>query len=173
MAAAVLSVSFAAWAAQESLDELLHFSGKRQEAAVAKVTVSDRLILKDGRTVKLIGIESAGKPPRKEVEYDINGTVIEEPQQEPDMPLEEEAVVYARRLLQGKSVKLEYDVEARDQDGHPLVYVFLPDGTLANAELLRQGFVHLKIRPPNLKYAQQLREAYKEAKAEQRGFMSH
>ena len=71
--------------------------------------------------------------------------------------------------MEGKKVKLEYDVESRDVQDRWQAYVFLPDGRMANAELLRQGFVYLKIRPPNLKYANQLREAYQEARREKRG----
>ncbi len=38
-----------------------------------------------------------------------------------------------------------------------------------NAEILRQGFANLSIRPPNMKFAKELREAYREARAEKRG----
>jgi endonuclease YncB( thermonuclease family) len=40
---------------------------------------------------------------------------------------------------------------------------------MANAELLRMGFVKLRIVPPNVKHEQQLRAAYQEAKKEKRG----
>ncbi len=170
--AAVFAAAHTAPAAQEPHDELLHFSGKQQEVSIAKVPDSDRLVLTDGRTIKLIGIESAGMPPRPEVKRDKNGMIVEEPQ-DSAIPLEEQAIAYARGLLEGKKVKLEFDVDAQDADGRRLAYVFLPDGTLANAQLLRQGFVHLKIRPPNVKYAEELRQAYRQAKTEQRGFMSN
>ncbi len=75
--------------------------------------------------------------------------------------------------MEGKKVKLEFDVDATDAQGRRQAYVFLMDGRLANAEVLHQGFVYLKIRPPNLKYANQLRDAYKQAKQEQRGFLSN
>ncbi|MBF0510702.1 MAG: thermonuclease family protein, partial [Candidatus Omnitrophica bacterium] len=48
-------------------------------------------------------------------------------------------------------------------------YVYLPEGQMANAELLRKGFVRLRIVPPNVKYADKLRQAYQEAKREKRG----
>ena len=159
-------------AAQETADQLLNFSKKQEEVLVVKVTNSDAVILEDGRRVKLIGIESAGFPPRPVVEYDKKGMIIEQ-KQDTAIPLEEQAISYTRHLLEGKKVKLEYDVDARGADGRPLAYVFLPDGRLANAEFLRQGFVYLKIRPPNIKYADQLREAYTEARREQRGFLSN
>ena len=83
--------------------------------------------------------------------------------------MEEQAVMYAQSLLEGKKVKLEYDVQTLDGQNRRQVYVFLPDQRMANTELLRQGFVDLKIRPPNVKYADAFREAYREARTEKRG----
>ncbi len=48
-------------------DELIHFSKRQEEALVVKVIASDMIVLEDGRRIKLIGIESAGDPPRKYV----------------------------------------------------------------------------------------------------------
>ncbi len=131
---------------------------------------TDAIVLEDGRRIKMIGIAAAGRTPQKVVERDKNGLVIE-PAPEPTTTLEEEAFTFARNLLDGKTVQLEYDVESMD-DGYRQAYVFLPDGTMANAKLLRQGYVYLKIRPPNVKYADQLRAAYQEGRQEQRGFLS-
>ena len=51
-------------------------------------------------------------------------------------------------LLENKKVKLEYDVDAGDtSSGYLNAYVYLPDGRMANAELLRMGFVKLRIIP--------------------------
>ena len=159
------------FSAADDSDELIHFSKKREEALVVNVTNADMIMLENGQRLKLIGIEAVGRPPRKYAQRDKNGMIIEE---KPDafIPLEEQAVAYAQSLLEGKKIKLEYDVEALSSDNYKQAYVFLPDGRLANVALLRQGFVHLKIRPPNVKYADQLRQAYQEAKREQRGFLS-
>ena len=150
-------------------DDLIHFSNKSEDVLIVKVIASDVILLEDGRRIKLIGIQSAGLPPRKMVEYDSKGNIIEE-KVDVTIPLEEQAIAYAQNLLEGKKVKLEFDVESLE-NGRQLAYVFLPDGTLANAELLRQGFVYLKLRPPNVKYQDALRSAYQEAKREQRGFL--
>src|SRR5581483_8273039 len=50
--------------------------------------------------------------------------------------------------LLGKTVGLELDVERRDRYGRLLAYVWLPDGTLFNAELLRTGHAQLMTIPP-------------------------
>ena len=134
---------------------------------VVKVVASDLIVLEDGRRVRLIGVESAGLPPRKYVKYDDKGRVIEEPE-EPTISLEEQALTYAQELLENKKVRLEYDVDARDH-GYLCAYVYLSDGRMANVELLRMGFVKLRIIPPNVKYEDKLRAAYQEAKKEKRG----
>jgi len=169
----VLGAVIAGWsfAARAETDELFHFSQKQEEALVVKVKSSDTILLEDGRWVRLIGIESAGPPKPRRVKFDKSGKVIEE-KEEPDIPLEDQALAYAQNLLEGKKVRLEYDAAALENNRR-VAYVFLPDGTFANAELLRQGFVYLKIRPPNVKYEARLRAAYQEARREQRGFLSN
>ena len=153
----------------DSSDSLFDYSKKQQEALVVKVVSSDRIVLEDGRRIKLIGIESAGVSPHKFVKYDDKGRVIEDPE-EPTIPLEEQALTWAQELLENKKVRLEFDVDAGDTGSSYLnAYVFLPDGRMANAQLLRMGFVKLRIVPPNVKYEEKLREAYQEAKKEKRG----
>ncbi len=152
----------------DNSNDLFNFSKKQDEALVVKVVASNLIVLEDGRRVKLIGIESAGPPPRKYVKYDDKGHVIEEPV-EPTISLQEQALTYAQELLENKKVRLEYDVDAGDTRGYLYAYVYLPDGRMANAELLRMGFVKLRTIPPNVKYEDKLRIAYQEAKKEKRG----
>lgn len=165
----VFFFSVPAWGASDNSDDLFNFSKKQDEALVVKVVASDLIVLEDGRHIKLIGVESAGKPPHQYVKYDDKGHVIPEPV-EPTIPLEEQALTYAQNLLENKKVKLEYDVDAGDTgNGYLNAYVFLPNGRMANVELLRMGFVKLRIVPPNVKYEDKFREAYQEAKKEKRG----
>ena len=157
-----------AWGSDSS-DDLFNFSKKKDEALVVKVVASDLIVLEDGRRIKLIGVESAGNPPHQYVKFDEKGHVIEEPV-EPTISLEEQALTYARDLLENKKVRLEYDVDAGStSSGYLYAYVYLPDGRMANAELLRMGFVKLRTVPPNVKYEDKLRMAYQEAKKEKRG----
>jgi micrococcal nuclease len=79
-------------------------------------------------------------------------------------------LTYAQDLQENKKVRLEYDVDAGDtSSGYLYAYVYLPDGRMANVELLRMGFVKLRIIAPNVKYEDKLRVAYQEAKKEKRG----
>lgn len=159
--------------AQEEDGDLIHSASKPEQVLVVKVTNTDSITLEDGRRVKLVGIESFGFPKRPLVKYDDKGRPIEEKFIEPTIPLEEQAIVFAQNLMEGKKVKLEYDVESRDEKSNKVAYVYLPDGHMANVELLKQGFVRLKIRPPNVKYENLLKRAYQEARKEQRGFLSY
>jgi len=163
----IFFLSSPVWASDDS-DDLFNFSKKQEEVLVVKVIASDLIVLEDGRHVKLIGIESVGVVKHQYPKYDEKGHLIEVPV-EPTISLEEQALTYAQDLLENKKVKLEYDVDAQDASGYLCAYVYLPDGRMANVELLRMGFVKLRIIPPNVKYEDKFSEAYQEAKKEKRG----
>ncbi len=72
---------------------------------------------------------------------------------DPRRPVEaygREAAAFTRRLADGKPVVLKPEAGTGDRDryGRLLRYVFLPDGTLLNAEIIRQGFGHAYIKFP-------------------------
>ena len=141
------------------------------EVVVAEVIDPETILLADGQRLKLLGIKSPLSRYKKsrQVERDEYGFVIEPPV-DPATPLEERAVDFTKELLEGKKVRIEFDYNKRNDDGAKAGYVFLLDsGKLANAEIVRYGFAELKIRPPNVKYADELREAYQEARKERRG----
>ncbi|MCK5260375.1 MAG: thermonuclease family protein [Candidatus Omnitrophica bacterium] len=59
----------------------------------------------------------------------------------------------------------------RGKSTRTLAYVFLLEGMifLLMRRSCAMGFAHLSISPPNTKYADKLRDAYKEARSGQRG----
>ncbi|MCB9721766.1 MAG: thermonuclease family protein [Candidatus Omnitrophica bacterium] len=121
--------------------------------------------------IRLIGLKAPEAPRHKKVdtEYDSYGFPVK-PDVDVEVPLEEKAYNFARELLDGKHVRLEFDSTKKNDEDQTLAYVFLiDDGTFVNAEILRQGFAHLQIRPPNTKYSKELRAAYQEARREKRG----
>lgn len=67
------------------------------------------------------------------------------------------------RLVGGKSVRLEFDVQRRDKYGRLLAYVWVGD-TLINEELVRRGYAELLTIPPNVKYAERLAAALQVAR---------
>src|SRR6185295_990571 len=128
-----------------------------------RVSTTDTIVLENGEKIKLIGIKAVNKPRRENVDYDKYGFVIE-----PDNPtttLEERALGFAKSLLEGKYVRLEFDEQRRSEDGKSLAYVYIDD-LFINAEILKEGFADLSLAPPNLKYAELLRSAYREARSE-------
>lgn len=65
----------------------------------------------------------------------------------------EESARYLERLLQGKKVRLEYDIGHNDVYNRTLAYVYLEDGTFVNAHLVKNGYAMALTVPPNVKYA--------------------
>jgi micrococcal nuclease len=72
------------------------------------------------------------------------------------------------KLVGGAVVRIETDVESRDQYDRLLAYVWV-GAVMANAELLRQGLATLYTVSPNVKYVDTLRVAQEEAEAAQVG----
>jgi micrococcal nuclease len=68
-----------------------------------------------------------------------------------------EASAFTHHMTQGKVVSLEFDVERTDRFGRTLAYVYLPDGTFLNAEIVKQGYGHAYTQFP-FKYLEQFRE---------------
>jgi micrococcal nuclease len=55
-------------------------------------------------------------------------------------PFGDAATKYMKSLVEGQDVRLEYDGPRKDQYDRTLAYVFLPDGRLANLEIIRAGY---------------------------------
>jgi micrococcal nuclease len=112
----------------------------------------DTLELDGGERVRLIGVDTPETvDPRRPVQY-----------------FGKEASAFTRRLAQGRSVRLEYDQETRDRYGRTLAYVYLPDGTFLNAEIIRQGYGHAYTRFP-FRYQAEFLALEREARAQERG----
>jgi len=63
-----------------------------------------------------------------------------------------EAAEANRKLVDGKTVRLEFDVQQFDKYGRTLAYVYLEDGTFVNAWLVENGYAMVMTIPPNVKY---------------------
>ncbi len=130
-------------------------------ASVTSVTDGDTIVVRvAGQTdsVRLLGIDTPEvKDPRKPVQC-----------------FGKEASVYTKRLLPaGTAVRLERDVEPRDQYGRLLAYVYrAADGLFVNLELARQGYAGLLTYPPNVAHEPELQRAVAAARAEGRGLWS-
>jgi endonuclease YncB( thermonuclease family) len=70
--------------------------------------------------------------------------------------------------LQGRPVRLEFDVELLDQYGRTLAYVWLGDG-LFNETLVARGFALVTTYPPNVRYVDRFLAAQRDARSHERG----
>lgn len=80
-----------------------------------------------------------------------------------------ESSAYLRKRLQGRKVRLEYDVRKYDQYRRTLAYVYLEDGTFINAEMVRLGYATVMTVAPNVKFADKFILLQQEARKHKRG----
>ena len=124
-----------------------------EQTVVRRVSDGDTVVLMDGRRVRYIGMDTPElHHPTKPVQYYAR-----------------EAAEFNRRLVEGKPVRLEFDLEKKDKYGRSLAYVYLADGTFVNAELVRQGYAHTMTIPPNVRHAEEFAQLQKEAREARRG----
>lgn len=73
-----------------------------------------------------------------------------------------------RRLVAGRVVRLELDVQSRDRYGRLLAYVWVGE-TMINAELLRLGYAQVMTIPPNVRYQELFLRLQRDARQARRG----
>jgi micrococcal nuclease len=73
-----------------------------------------------------------------------------------------------RRLVEGRRVRLELDVQVRDRYGRLLAYVWTGP-TMVNAELVRLGYAQVMTVPPNVRHQGLLLKLQREARDARRG----
>lgn len=122
---------------------------------VTKVSDGDTLVVAGVGTVHLLGIKNADDPalelgpsgPPPQPRHDAStpppaavGGAITLGRDRPSRDL-------LRKLALGKTVHIEYD-PAAGSSGDRVAYLFLEDGTLLNAELLRAGRARVDVTRP-------------------------
>ena len=119
---------------------------------VERVVDGDTIIVAGVGRVRLIGVDTPESVnPRRPVEF-----------------FGEEASAFTKQMLEGQEVRLEFDQEREDSYGRTLAYVYLRDGTFANAELIRQGYGHAYTRFP-FRYSDSFRRYERAARSAGRG----
>jgi endonuclease YncB( thermonuclease family) len=76
------------------------------------------------------------------------------------------------QLVNDANVTLEYDREKRDRHGRLLAYVFLKNGDMVNALLVRNGLAHVMFNDRDLKYRDLLLNCQRKAMREKIGIWS-
>jgi len=123
-----------------------------KEYVVHKIIDGDTIRLETGETVRYLGIDAP--------ELYVKGSGVEF--------YAREAARYNKKLVYMKKIKLEFDVEKKDQYGRLLAYVFVKD-VFVNAELVRLGYAKAMIKPSNTKHKDLLLNYQKKAMDEERG----
>lgn len=122
-------------------------------ATVVRAVDGDTLKLSDGRTVRLIGVDTPETHhPRKPVQC-----------------YGPEAAAFTAATATGRTVTLQVDRETRDRYGRTLAYVYLPDGQMLNEVLVREGYARTLPIRPNTAYAARFKADADAAKAEGKG----
>jgi len=128
-------------------------SAPPQAALVVQVVDGDTLVLAGGIKVRVLGIDAP--------EMERDG--------QPADFLAHKAKATLAELTLDRTVSLSYDRLRYDHYGRLLAYLWLPDHTLVNAELVRRGLARVYFIAPNLRYQKDLLAAQQEAIEAQRG----
>ena len=118
------------------------------DCRVARVADGDTFYCRDGRKVRLIGIDTPEL---------AQGRIGDESRR-----------ALARLLPADAAVRLELDAAPRDRYGRTLAYVWRGD-RLVNEAMVRDGWAVLYTVPPNVRYARRLERAQQEARARRAG----
>ncbi len=123
-----------------------------KDYVVTKIIDGDTVQLDSGEIVRYLGIDTP------EIATKDSGPEF----------YAREAARYNKKLVFMKKVRLEFDVEKKDQYSRLLAYVFVKD-VFVNAELVKHGYAKAMVKPPNLKYKDTLVSYQKKAMDEERG----
>ena len=125
---------------------------KEQEYLVTKVLAGDTIVLENGSVVRYLGI-NAPQLRGKEGGGDF---------------FAREAFRQNKSLVLLKKVRLEFDEQKKDEGGRLLAYVFVKD-VFVNGDLIRLGYAHAAVSPPNVKYKDLFLKYEREAKEKYAG----
>ncbi|OGC76001.1 MAG: hypothetical protein A2145_00845 [candidate division Zixibacteria bacterium RBG_16_40_9] len=116
---------------------------------VKEVIDGDTVILETGEHLRYTGIDCPEK----------------------DQPFYQEAQKFNQKLVQGKEIRTEFDVQKKDKYGRILAYVYVGD-IFVNAELIKNGLANLYTVPPNVKHTDYFLKLQNQAKSKELGIWS-
>lgn len=124
-----------------------------QEVFVKRVVDGDTLLLPNGDRVRLLGVDT---PETKK-----EGVPVQ--------PWGPEASAFTTTLVEGKTVRLEFDRERYDQYQRILAYVYIGE-VFVNEEVIRQGFSKTQMQYPyRTDMKKRFQAAEREAQSNRRG----
>jgi len=141
-------------------------SSDYSDILVKKAVDGDTLVLETGERVRLIGIDTPEMHESDKLYRDSQRTKTDIATIQ---AMGRQAWEFTKKLVEGKHVSLEFDVQKHDKYKRLLAYVYLTDGTFLNAEIVRGGYASLMTIQPNVKYADLFLKLFQEARENQRG----
>jgi len=127
----------------------------KQTCLVERVIDGDTLALDNGKTVRLIGVDTP----------ETNHPEI------PAQRFGREATEFTKQMAEGMKIRVELGQPAQDSYGRELAYVFV-DGLLLNKEIIRRGYGYAYTRFPHPRMDEFV-AAEQEARAEQYGLWNY
>lgn len=124
---------------------------------VLEVIDGDTVKLSNGKLLRYIGLDTP------EIRVKKDGQFVYDPQ-----PLALEAKEYNRKLVEGKAIKVEFDIEKKDRYGRLLGYCFVGN-IFVNAKLIEEGYAVLYTFPPNIKYVDLFVKLQRQARQNNKG----
>jgi len=116
---------------------------------VKEVIDGDTIVLQSGEHLRYVGIDTP----------------------ERERPFYREAKELNQKLVEGKEIRIEFDLQKKDKYGRLLAYVYAGE-TFVNAELVRNGLANLYTVPPNVKHTDYFLKLQSEAKEKKLGIWS-
>ena len=124
-----------------------------QRYTVKKVIDGDTLILRNGETVRFVGVNT---PELGHGKFR-------------DEPLANQAREFVKRKIEGKSVRLERTTEKNDRHGRWLAHVYTKDGTNIQLQILERGLGYAVAIGDDLGFLEQYLVAENKARADNKG----
>ena len=115
---------------------MYNYFQRNRQYIVKTVIDGDTIELNNGEKLRYIGVDAP--------EFQSSKKNAEQ--------FAEEAFQANRKMVENRKVKLEFDVEQRDQYGRLLAYVYTEDGIMVNEWLVANGYAKTVVFPPNVRY---------------------
>ena len=143
-----------------------HIYNDGERYRVMRVIDGDTVKLSNRERVRLIGIDTPEVYESEKLYRDASRShkdirAIQE--------MGRRASRFVKELIDGKTVRLEFDAQRRDRYGRLLAYLYLEDGTFVNARIVEEGYAKTYTIPPNVKYASLFSKLQGEARRQGRG----
>jgi micrococcal nuclease len=165
----ILAVPLLIGAAIYQLDAAIFLAAKAQQVQTATVT---RIV--DGDTVRLEGYKESfrliGLDTPESKRNDRAKDLADRTGQDLETIVQQgkQAAAFTKKLLEGITVRIEWDVQRKDRYQRNLAYLWL-DGKMANLEIVRSGYADVLTIAPNVRYSEKFVQAASEARAARRG----